>query len=367
MRDPHEILGINKSATEAAIKNAFRQKAKRYHPDLNPGDPMLEQEFKQIVAAYHACLKQLKIREEMAQQGASFSDVLREAGGGGDAPPRPEPPPRRTPDPTDHVDLSGRNPEQRAKKPDANAEAASTSFTMSKESGITELLRDKLMSGIENMMRRSSTRNSARMEQEAQAKQQAMGAGEDHDYTLGLGIAEAQQGGRKKLKLKNGRNVQVTIKPGTREGQVLRLKGLGQAAQRHLHAGDALVRVSIVDDQFGERVHDDFFLKLPVTLKEAIFGGELTIPGLYENLKVQIPPGSNSGSNLRLRGKGYWSKNGKSRGDQYVTLQVRLPKPVDRRLREFVGRWSKEHDYDVRSMFNIDPEEPDQPDKKGTS
>ena len=113
------------------------------------------------------------------------------------------------------------------------------------------------------------------------------------------------------------------------------------------------MQITIIDDLYAERSNNDFFLRLPVTLSEAALGTEIRIPGLYQDLMLKIPEGSNSGTNLRLKGKGFKDKDTGQVGDQYVTLEVKLPGHTDRRLQAFLREWSQDFDYDVRKNIGM--------------
>ncbi len=347
MRDPHEILGISRAANEAEIKRAFRAKAKLYHPDLHPNDPVNEREFRDIVAAYHECLKRRQEKDDLiSKTHSSFSEELKRAGAQS-PPPRQEPPKQQQnrPFPEDTVDVGTRKP-QRAKPAQPPPPQKKTS-----KKGLGSFFKDSILGSFEQMVRKNldqkerphkSTKKTDRPQQ-----------GEDQQYSIEVGFLEARNGSKKTLKLQDGRQVQVKIPPYTREGQTLRLQGMGSSVGRSQPVGDALVQIMIIDDLYAERSNNDFFLRLPVTLSEAALGAEIRIPGLYQDLMLKIPEGSNSGTNLRLKGKGFKDKATGQAGDQYVTLEVKLPGHTDRRLKAFLREWSQDFDYDVRKNIGM--------------
>ena len=347
MRDPHEILGISRAANEAEIKRAFRAKAKLYHPDLHPNDPVNEREFRDIVAAYHECLKRRQEKDALIQKThSSFSDELNRAGAKSPPPPRPKPKPQQSHSfPEDTVDVGAtkrpppKSPPQRPPKPEP-------------KKGFGSFLKETILGSFEQMVQKNIDAK-AKPQKTTQQKSSTLGSGEDHQYSVEVGFLEARNGSKKNLKLRDGRGVSVKIPPDTREGQTLRLQGMGSPSRQGRLAGDALVQITIIDDLYAERSNNDFFLRLPVTLSEAALGTEIRIPGLYQDLMLKIPEGSNSGTNLRLKGKGFKDKDTGQVGDQYVTLEVKLPGHTDRRLQAFLREWSQDFDYDVRKNIGM--------------
>ena len=346
MRDPHEILGVSKAATEAEIKRAFRAKAKLYHPDLHPGDTVNEREFRDIVAAYHECLKRRREKDELiGQTHSSFSEELQRAGA--KTPPphqksRPKPPQNR-PFPEDTVNVGAKNPQ-------ATQAPSPSSAQKTAKKGLGSFFKDTILGSFEQMVQKNLDQQQRQQDKTAKSPPPR---GQDQQYSIEVGFLEARNGSKKILKLQNNRQIQVKIPPDTREGQILRLQGMGGAGGRGRLAGDALVHIVIIDDLYAERSNNDFFLRLPVTLSEAALGAEIRIPGLYQDLMLKIPEGSNSGTHLRLKGQGFKDKDTGKAGDQYVTLEVKLPGHNDRRLHAFLREWSKDFDYDVRKSIGM--------------
>jgi len=118
-------------------------------------------------------------------------------------------------------------------------------------------------------------------------------------------------------------------------------------------AGDAFVEIHIEPHAFFQRKDDNIHVEVPVTLSEAVLGGKIHVPTIDGPVSLTIPPGSNTGTNLRLRGKGVVSAKGGARGDQYVILTVVLPDEVDEELGEFLESWSPSQPYDVRARAGM--------------
>src|SRR3546814_15504596 len=115
-------------------------------------------------------------------------------------------------------------------------------------------------------------------------------------------------------------------------------------------AGDALVEVHIEPHPFFERRGNNVHVELPVTLQEALLGATVTVPTVHGSVSMKIPAGSNSGTTLRLKGKGIQARDSDEIGDQYVKLRVMLPERPDQELRELVENWGRSHDYDPRKI-----------------
>ncbi|MDX1738367.1 MAG: DnaJ C-terminal domain-containing protein, partial [Alphaproteobacteria bacterium] len=140
---------------------------------------------------------------------------------------------------------------------------------------------------------------------------------------------------------------------GTEDGQSLRLKGQGMAGMGGAEPGDAYVEIHVAKHKFFERDGNDIFVDLPVTLAEAVLGAKIKVPTISGAVTVNLPAGSNTGSTLRLKGKGIQPKKGNA-GDQYVKVRVMLPEKPDKALQDFIEGWSKDFDYDVRKKAGLE-------------
>ena len=147
----------------------------------------------------------------------------------------------------------------------------------------------------------------------------------------------------RRLELAPGKSIDLTIPAGVHDGQVLRLAGQGGAGLGGGPNGDALIEIHIAPHQVFRREGDDIRFDLPVTLGEATLGGRVTVPTPSGAVAMTIPPHSNSGTALRLKGKGV-----AGRGDAFVTLQVVLPPGGDAELDAFLRDWAAKHPYDPR-------------------
>jgi len=173
--------------------------------------------------------------------------------------------------------------------------------------------------------------------------------GADVEYSLKIGFLEALKGGVKHISTTNGKRLRVTVPPGIKDGKILRLKGQGMGGFGGGKAGDALVEILVLPDPMFRCEGHDIRLELPVSLPEAVLGAKVEVPTINGTVSLTIPPGSNTGTILRLKGKGLAveGSQGKERGDQYVVLRVLLPKKPDDEFVEFVKSWSERNPYEV--------------------
>lgn len=303
MKDPYQTLGVARGASADDIKKAYRKLAKKLHPDLNPGNKKIEQEFKEVSAAY---------------------DLLSD-------------PEKRARFDRGEIDASG------AERPGRGfyrsyAESGQGAKYRSADSSFAEDIFSDLFGGA--FGDRARSRGGARLNIR----------GADVSYATTASFLEAALGTKKRLILTDGKTLDITIPPGTEDGQTLRLKGQGMPGMGG-PPGDAFIEVKVEPHPFFTREGNDIHLELPVTLPEAVLGASVTVPTIDGKVSLKIPPGSNTGKTLRLRGKGV--RKGASRGDQYVKLKVVLPDTPDAELTEFVERWGRRNPYDVRGKAGI--------------
>jgi len=289
MRDPYAVLGVPRGASEDDIKKAYRRLAKKLHPDLSPGNRANEQQFKEVTAAYD-------LLSDPAKRARFERGEIDGAGGERGAGFRAD----------------GARAYRRA--------AGGFSF----EEIIAELLGRGGAAGA----------GSATAEPEAGPAQK-----------LRLGFVEAALGGKRRVTLADGREVEITVPAGVDTGQTLRLRP-GAGRLLGWAPDEILLEIVVEPHPHFRRKGHDIHLELPVTVTEAVLGATVTVPTLRGSAAVKVPRGSNSGSTLRLKGRGITAE-GKT-GDQYVKLRVVLPDPPDPELVAFLERWGATHGYDVR-------------------
>jgi DnaJ-class molecular chaperone len=282
--DPYTILGVKKDASQDEIQKAYRRLAKKLHPDLNPGDRQAEERFKEVSAAYD--LLSDKAKRSRFDRG--------------------------------EIDASGmERPQQRYYRDFAEGGAYASDAGFADFEGM-----DDILSQIFGRERRAGMRM----------------RGEDVRYRLELDFIDAINGGKRQITLPDGSVLDVNIPPGTRDGQLLRLRGKGRPGTGGGPPGDALVEIEVRPHRLFMRKGDDIHLNLPISLDEAVLGGKVKVPTPSGPVTMTVPKWANTGTVLRLKGKGVPRIDG-SRGDEFVTLKVMLPEKPDPELEKFISQW----------------------------
>ena len=174
--------------------------------------------------------------------------------------------------------------------------------------------------------------------------------GADIKYTMQVDFLDSALGATKEVGLAGGKIIKVKIPAGTDDGTTLRLKGQGEDGFGGAPAGDAYVKISVKKHKFFTRDGLDIIANIPITIKEAVEGGKITVPTLDGQVAVTVPANSNTGSFLRLRGKGI-SKNGK-KGDELLKLYITLPANPDDELKNLLKNWN-DNQEDPRKKLGL--------------
>ncbi len=283
---PYELLGVKPTASAEEIQKAYRKLAKKYHPDLNPGDRTAEDRFKAVSAAY---------------------DLLSD-------------PEKRARFDRGEIDASGAERPQRRYYRDYAAEDAGPSYH--RGSGFADFMDQDILS---ELLRRG-TRSRFAM------------PGQDLRFRLAVDFLEAVNGTRKTVTLPDGQSLDIVIPAGMRDGQVVRLAGKGGPGIGGGPPGDALIEVHVRPHRLFARQDDDIRLEVPISLREAVLGGRIQIPTPTGPVMVSVPKGSNTGRILRLKGKGAPRPDG-TQGDLHAVLKVVLPDRPDPELEAFAEHW----------------------------
>jgi DnaJ-class molecular chaperone len=313
MADPYKTLGVARAASADEIKKAYRKLAKKLHPDVNPGNKKVEQQFKEATAAYDLLSDAEKRRKfdtgEIDENGnpKGFGGWGNRGYGGAGA------------------GSGGRRGGPRAADVGLDDEFAE------------DLFRDFFNFGRGGQ---AGGRSGIKMR------------GADVTYKAEVPFLEAARGAKKRLTLSDGKTLDINIPAGTTDGQSLRLKGQGLPGQGGAPNGDAYVEIEVKPHPYFERQGNDILLECPISLNEAVLGGQITVPTIDGLVAMKVPKGSNTGTQLRLKGKGIADPKTGQRGDQYVRFVVVLPKQMDTDLEQAVERSAKAGDEDVRAKFS---------------
>jgi DnaJ-class molecular chaperone len=170
----------------------------------------------------------------------------------------------------------------------------------------------------------------------------------DTRHRLEIDFLDAANGAVREIVLPGGKRLKVTIPPGATDGQVLRLRGQATQSTGGGRAGDVLIEIGVRSHPMFTRKGDDIHAELPITLPEAVLGARIEVPTVAGNVTLTVPKGANTGTRLRVKGKGVMAPGGRGRGDHYVTFKVMLPDKPDPELAELVEKWAARHPYRVR-------------------
>jgi DnaJ-class molecular chaperone len=293
MPDPYKTLGVSRDATADTIRKAYRALAKKSHPDLHPGDKAAETRFKDIASAYGIVGDEAK--------RAQF-----DAG---------------------KIDGSGNEQQQQSARRSYRQHAdAGQHFKYDRPWNGNGQVDEDIFAEL------FGHRGGANLR------------GQDVYYTLSVDFVDAIRGAKKRVVMGDGRTLDISIPAGMKEGQTLRLRGQGQAGNGA--AGDVLVQVHVEPHAVFHRDGDDIRSTLQVTLGEALAGAKFPIETVFGVVNLTVPKGSNTGTVLRLRGKGVATTHGA--GDHFVELKVILPAAIDEDIVKAVVAWEKIHPYDPR-------------------
>lgn len=307
MKDPYSVLGVSRTASAADIKKAYRKLAKELHPDLNPGNEKIAERFKEVSAAY-AILGDEKERGRYDRGEIDENGNERGFSGFGNG---------------------GRGGSRTYKSSGAGAGG----FGFDAEDIFADIF--------------SGLRGGAGMGGGRRARGPVPERGLDRIYEVTIDFLDAVQGTKRQITLENGKTLAVKIPKDVKEGQQIRLKGQGGPGSNGGPDGDALIEVKIRPHAYFRREGDDIHLDLPITLAEAVLGAKVNVPTIGGSVNLTIPPGSNTGKTLRLKGKGVETAAGHA-GDQYVRIEVMLPDQIDDELKAAIEGWAAKHPYSVR-------------------
>jgi DnaJ-class molecular chaperone len=283
-KDYYKILGVSRSASEREIKQAYRRLARKYHPDVNPGDKSAEEKFKQINAAYEV-LSDKEKRQKYDQFGDQwqYADQFAQAGG------------------------------QQAPfwefKP--GGDTTRIRFSQGDFGGLFDDLLKDFRSGRQPQPRR----------------------GRDIEVPVEVTLEEAFSGSTRRISLEDGKRLEVRIPAGVKNGSRVRLAGKGRAGSGGVK-GDLYLVTSVKPHRLFEYRGDDLYVGVAVPLVVAMLGGEVKVPTLKGKLALKIPPETQNGRSFRLKGQGMPHLGDSTHGDLLAKVNVVLPTNLTQREKE---------------------------------
>jgi DnaJ-class molecular chaperone len=333
MRDPYDVLGVQKNASADSIKSAFRKLAKKLHPDANKNDQKAASKFAELNAAYEILGDEDK--RKAFDRGEIDAEGKPRFQGFGQGP--------------------GRGPWGRAGGPqDDRFESFTWGPGGFQRQGGTGGGRGGFGGGIDDILKEmfggagtAGARGGARRTQFEPDEFGSGGAAPSRDVTgaVAITLPEVATGTSRRVILPTGREIDVKIPAGLADGQTIRLKGQGMPGAGGV-PGDALISVTVSPHPTFERDGANLRMNLPVTLYEAVLGGRIRVPTLDGAVEVAIPANTSSGRTMRVKGKGLPSKDGT--GDLYVTVRIVLPDAPDPELEALMKQWRDLKPYDPR-------------------
>jgi curved DNA-binding protein len=316
-RNYYAILGVSRDATVEEIKKAYRKLARQYHPDMNPGNKDAEEKFKDVSEAYEV-LSDVGKRSQYDQ----FSNFWNKSGFQGGTP--------RTKAWTDRP---------------ATGRVSIEDVDFSQFSDFNTFVDQLLNRNAAAASARTATADPFRPGTSKTAYTVSRGTPRNAEARLTVPLEKAYAGGRERIRLEDGRSLEVNMPAAMVTGQKVRLKGQG------VSGGDLYLKIEVAPHGFFKVDGADLYCQLPVTPSEAVLGGPVEVPTLDGLVKMMIPAGVRTGQKLRLGGKGY-PINGQ-RGDQIVEILVAVPKDLTAEERELYERLRQVEVFDPRADLPV--------------
>ena len=367
-RDYYEVLGIQKGASEDEIKKAYKKLARKYHPDMNPGDKEAEEKFKEVNEA-NEVLSDPEKKARYDQFGFAGVDPNYGAGAGGGAYGGGF-------DFGDLGDIFGsffgggfggqrRNPNapQRGESIRASVSISFTEAAFGCEKSVTIERSEQCPTCKGSGCAPGTTpeicpdcHGSGTVQTRRQTPMGVFASNGPCRKCGGTGrlIHQPCSDCRGSGAVRKRRTIKVNIPAGIDHGQTISLRGQGGAGKNGGPAGDLLITVMVHPHEIFRRDGVDVFCEAPITFTQAVLGAELEIPTIDGKVKYSIPEGTQTGTVFRLKGKGVPVLNGRGRGDQYVTVVIETPRSLNKEQKEALRRFSEtlgENNYEKRKSF----------------
>ncbi len=353
-RDYYEVLGVEKNATDTEIKKAYRKMAQKYHPDMNPGNAEAEAKFKEVNEA-NEVLSDPEKRARYDQYGfagvdpnfnpnagfgggfggfdfGGFGDIFSDFFGGGSSSSQRRNGPRQGENAGAEVTVTfqeaafGTEKEVEVQRVESCSKCSGSGCA---EGTTPETC--TTCSGTGTIRTTRQTMFGAMQQQSTCPK--CSGSGKI--------IKTPCQTCKGKGRVRRNKKIKVTIPAGIDLGQSVRVRGEGHAGTNGGPAGDLIVGVNILPHEIFERDGVSVLCEMPITFSQAALGAEIEVPTLDGNVRYTVPEGTQTGTTFRLRGKGIYHLNSKSRGDQYVTVVVETPTNLNRDQKELLRKFAE--------------------------
>jgi len=290
--DYYKILGIEKKATANDIKSAYRRLARKFHPDLNPDDADAKRNFQQINEA-NEVLSDPEKRKKYDKYGKDWQ----------------------------HAEQYENAKQYQEQQSDFSGQK----YSRSQSGGDFSDFFESMFGGSSNTGRR----------------RQVKFRGEDYNAQLQLSLSDAYRTHKQTLTV-NGRNIRITIPAGIENGQTIKIAGHGGRGINGGPDGDLYITFSIANHPGIKRLGNDLYIHVEIDLYEAVLGGEITIDTLSGKVKLKVKPGTQNGSKVKLKGKGFpvYKTDGQF-GDLYLTYSVKIPTNLSERQISLFAELSK--------------------------
>lgn len=320
-KDYYKILGVGRTAGEKEIKKAYRKLARKYHPDVNPGDNAANEKFLEVNEA-NEVLSDPEKRKQYDQFGSEWQQHQRTGGGAEDFNWQRQQSPGegahtyRSFDPADFEELFG-------------GKGTNSDFFEG-------------LFGRAAGQQGNSSRGGQQYYQHSQPRH-----GQDQEHSVQLTLNEAFHGTKRVFEWEDGRKIDAKIPQGVKSGSRVRLKGQGGPGVGNGHPGDLYLTITIIPDKRLQRDGDDLKTAVKVDLFTMLLGGKLSVSGIDRTVALDIPPGTSNGRIFRLKGLGMpklkQGKQAKQRGDLYATVEVVLPEKMSAEEKDLVEQWRNIH------------------------
>ena len=328
-KDYYKILGVNKSASQDEIKRVFRKLARQYHPDANPNDPQAESKFKEVGEAYEV-LKDPQKRSRYDTLGANWKQYA-------------------------HAGAGWPGGGRRTYTYDFGDRGFSFKDLGDFGSGFSDFFETFFGRGSDDRFSGFGSDFGPQFDRGSRTNIQK---GQDMQSELSITLREAYSGTQRSLKLQTGgrtRTVNVKIPKGIKDGGKIRVAGEGAKSPAGAGgpAGDLYLVINIAPHNFFTRKGDDLYCEVPVTIKEAFYGAKIDIPTFSGKIMVKVPPKTQGGKTLRLKGKGIPKLRSSEFGDLYAKIKLILPEKLNSEQKKHFEEFARSYDENPRENIVV--------------